>query len=89
MENDIATHLNAAMKDSNASAFPPALGDAVSVFEMKKIFYSKYLSRRTIRQVTRVDAKPRFEMVHAIARGMGWGLGLFWLKRPCNQREKQ
>jgi probable addiction module antidote protein len=70
-KNDIADHLNAAIKDGDASAFPPALGDAVQAFGMEEVCDATGYTRGKISRATHAAAQPRFETVHNIVRGMG------------------
>jgi probable addiction module antidote protein len=70
-KNDIACHLNAAIKDDDASAFPPALGDAVQAFGIKEACEATGYSRRKLNRATHAAAKPRFETVHNIMGSMG------------------
>jgi probable addiction module antidote protein len=70
-KNDIADHLNAAIKDGDASAFPPALGNAVRAFGRKDLRDATCYSRQKIYRATRPDTNPRFETVHDVTRGMG------------------
>jgi probable addiction module antidote protein len=69
--NDIADHLNAAIKGGDVSAFPPALGDAVQAFGIKEVCEATGYTRRKISRATHAAAQPRFETVHNIVRGMG------------------
>jgi probable addiction module antidote protein len=70
-KNDIAGHLNAAIRDGDVSAFPPALGDAVQAFGIKEVCDVTGFSRRKLNRATHAAAQPRFETVHNIVRGMG------------------
>jgi probable addiction module antidote protein len=70
-KNDIADHLNAAIKDGDASALAPALGDAVQAFGIKEVCDVTGYTRRKISRATHAAAQPRFETVHNIVRGIG------------------
>jgi probable addiction module antidote protein len=69
-KNDIAGHLNAAIKGGDVSAFPQALGDAVYAFGMESLIDATGYTRQKIGRATRPEAKPRFKTVHDISRGM-------------------
>jgi probable addiction module antidote protein len=69
-KNDIADHLNAAIKDGDISAFPQALGDAVQAFGVKELSDLTGYTHQKISRATRAKAKPRFETVHNIVHGM-------------------
>jgi DNA-binding phage protein len=75
-KSDIAAHLNAAIKDGDASAFPQALGDAVHAFGIERLIDATDYTRQKIGRVTRPEAKPSFMMVHKLARGMNLAIRL-------------
>jgi probable addiction module antidote protein len=70
-KDDIANHLNAAINDGDASAFPPALGDAVQAFGIKEVCDATGYTHQKISRATHAAAQPRFETVHNIVRGIG------------------
>jgi probable addiction module antidote protein len=70
-KNDIADHLNAAIKDGDASALASALGDAAQAFGIEEVCEATGYTRRKISRATHAAAQPRFETVHNIVRGMG------------------
>jgi probable addiction module antidote protein len=69
-KNDIADHLNAAIKGDDVSAFPQALGVAVHAFGVKELSDLTGYTHQKINRATRSKAKPRFETVHNIVHGM-------------------
>lgn len=69
-KHDIADHLTVAIKDGDANAFPPALGDAVQAFGMERLIDATGYTRHKIGRATRPKAKPSFKAVHDMARGM-------------------
>lgn len=73
-KSDIAEHLNAAIKDGDASAFPQALEDAVRAFGMERLIDATGYTRQKIGRATRPEAKPRFNTVHDMARGMDFAI---------------
>jgi probable addiction module antidote protein len=69
-KNDIADHLNAAIKGGDVSAFPQALGDAVNAFGVRELSDLTGYTCQKISRATHSKAKPRFETVHNIVRSM-------------------
>jgi probable addiction module antidote protein len=75
-KSDIAAHLNATIKDGDASAFPAALGEAVHGFGVEELSDATGYTRQQIRHATLPEAKPSFMMVNKLARGMNLAIRL-------------